>query len=681
MSEQYPGGFITKNFPTVSTTSAQGMWTLSQQAGYQKLGTWPVPFTPSSSSYIENLFNTYVYDGGINSIVNGINFSANGGLIWFKFRSGTATETNNELYDTVRGTGNYLVSNSTAAQVFDVSSVNSFNTDGVSVSADPGMNAAGSKYVAWSFRKQAKFFDIVTYTGNQVAGRTVAHNLGSVPGFIACKRTDTADEWFCYHTSLGPSKQILLNSTAGAGTNLNQWNNTAPTSSVFSLGTDSGANGTGGTYIAYLFASDATGFGSLGTDSVVSCGTYNGNGGTGATINLGWQPQWIMLKQSTVAGGSAGYTDAWIIVDTVRGIVYGGDSNYLRANSSAAEDGSTFASVVTLTANGWQVGSQANYSGATYIYVAIRKGPMQTPTVGTSVFSLGTRSGSASVALTNSNILTDLAVTKRYTSAAEYWAWTSRQGGQYTLQSNSTDAVLSGAMASNPWDTMTGAFCAASNGATNTSTLIDYSFKRAPSFMDTVYYSGTSVARTISHNLTVVPELIIVKATNAVANWPVYNTTIGNTQSINFNGNSGPGGGFWSNTTPTSSVFSVDDQGAVNGSGNTYVAHLFATCAGVSKVGSYSGTGSLQTINCAFTTGARLVAIRRITSPGSDWYVWDSARGISSSTDPYLFFSTTGAQVTGSDYVDTTSVGFQVTASASSTVNESGVTYIFLAIA
>jgi hypothetical protein len=137
---------------------------------------------------------------------------------------------------------------------------------------------------------------------------------------------------------------------------------------------------------------------------------------------------------------------------------------------------------------------------------------------------------------------------------------------------------------------------------------------------------------------------------------------------------------FWNDTAPTASVFSVGDGTWVNTSSATYVAYLFASCPGVSKVGSYTGTGALQTVNCGFTGGARFVLIKRTDSTG-DWYLYNSARGISSGNDPYILLNSTAAEVTGTNYVDTTSVGFQVTAAAPAGLNANGGTYIFLAIA
>jgi hypothetical protein len=136
----------------------------------------------------------------------------------------------------------------------------------------------------------------------------------------------------------------------------------------------------------------------------------------------------------------------------------------------------------------------------------------------------------------------------------------------------------------------------------------------------------------------------------------------------------------WNNTTPTSTVFSLGTSGTVNLNGGVFIAYLFATCAGVSKVGSYTGTGALQTINCGFAAGARFILIKRTDSTGS-WYVWDSANGISSGNDPYILLNTTGGQVTGTNYVDTDTTGFKVTAAAPADLNASGGTYTYLAIA
>ena len=118
----------------------------------------------------------------------------------------------------------------------------------------------------------------------------------------------------------------------------------------------------------------------------------------------------------------------------------------------------------------------------------------------------------------------------------------------------------------------------------------------------------------------------------------------------------------------------------MNLSSNTYVAYLFATLAGVSKVGSYTADGTLTTIDCGFSAGARFILIKRYDAAG-DWYYWDYSRGIVAGNDPYLLLNTNAAEVTGTDYIDPDNSGFQITAAGSSTINVDTGEYIFLAIA
>jgi hypothetical protein len=132
--------------------------------------------------------------------------------------------------------------------------------------------------------------------------------------------------------------------------------------------------------------------------------------------------------------------------------------------------------------------------------------------------------------------------------------------------------------------------------------------------------------------------------------------------------------------SPTTSTFTLASAYDVNGSGQNFVAYLFATAAGVSKVGSYTGTGTTLQINCGFTGGARFVLIKRTDSTG-DWYVWDSARGIIAGNDPYLLLNSTAVEVTNTDYVDTYSAGFEISSTAPAAINASAGSFIFLAIA
>ena len=208
-------------------------------------------------------------------------------------------------------------------------------------------------------------------------------------------------------------------------------------------------------------------------------------------------------------------------------------------------------------------------------------------------------------------------------------------------------------------------------------------FKRAPGFMDVVAYDGTGANATHSHNLNAVPELIITKSrSQAGEHWWVYSSATGAGKALKLNSTGAEDSwtGFWNNTAPTSSVFSTTGYDGNNGSGKTYIAYLFATLPGISKVGSYTGTGNAINVDCGFTSGARFIMIKRTDNTGG-WYVWDTAQGVVSGNDPYILLNDTSAQVTNTDYVDPLNAGFTVTSSAPAALNTSGGTYIFLAIA
>jgi hypothetical protein len=209
-----------------------------------------------------------------------------------------------------------------------------------------------------------------------------------------------------------------------------------------------------------------------------------------------------------------------------------------------------------------------------------------------------------------------------------------------------------------------------------------YAFRRAPGFFDVVCYTGTSAGPTYqSHNLGVTPELIIVKRrSSGTTSWAVGDNINGwfNVMYLNSTAASNVGGE-WDGVAPTATNFAVGANSNTNASGNNYVAYLFATLAGVRKVGSYTGTGTTQQINCGFTSGARFVFIKRTNTTG-DWYVYDSARGIVAGNDPYLRFNVTDEEYS-SDWVDTYSAGFELSSTAPAELNGSGDSFIFLAIA
>jgi len=207
-------------------------------------------------------------------------------------------------------------------------------------------------------------------------------------------------------------------------------------------------------------------------------------------------------------------------------------------------------------------------------------------------------------------------------------------------------------------------------------------WQRAPKFCDVVCWKGSGSNRQIGHNLGVAPEMMWVKCRNDNYDWQIYHSALGNTKYLLFNNTSeSTNSNRWNNTTPTSSSFTVGSATEVNRGGEYfYVAYLFTTLAGISKVGSYTGNGGTQNIDCGFSNGAKLVIIKR-SSNAQDWYIFDSARGIVAGSDPALRITDTGAEVTGSDEIDPLSSGFTINQTGTASLNFSGHTYIFYAVA
>jgi len=630
------------------------------------------------SNYIEDVFSTYLYTGTGASltITNNIDLSTKGGLTWIKSRSDA---TDHKLTDTARGVTKALISDTTAAQTTDTTGLTAFGTTGFTIGANTDYNTSAATYASWTFRKQAKFFDVVTYTGTG-SNRTIAHSLGSVPGCIIVKRTDTTGAWQVYHSSLANTEYLVLNTTAAKATGATRWNSTTPTSTVFSLGTDATVNASGGTYVAYIYASNAGGFGLTGADNVITCGSYTGNGSaTGPIVTLGYEPQWIMIKGVSSA-------QSWVLFDSMRGLTaLGGDEEFLQAN--AADAALTGVYDINPTATSFQVNNSSpgfNGSGQTYIYIAIRRGPMKVPTDATTVFSPVAYTGTGAARVLTAGFSVDLTAIKRRDNNGNAAFFDRLRGNGNLLEPPSTSAETIDAV---NFPGLSGAqngtnFPGASFNASAVS-WINWAFRRAPQFFDEVCYTGTGSAATFNHNLGVVPELMIMKSRTGSTGWGVYTARYGATGHLVLNTTAAAvttGSTLWNSTAPTSTVFSVGTAFLTNDVGANYVSYLFATCAGVSKVGSYTGNGTTQTIDCGFTAGARFVLIKKTSATG-DWYVYDTARGMTSLTDPYLLLNSTVAETASLGSVTTVTTGFALNSAIVAAINTNAATYIFLAIA
>ena len=621
-----------------------------------------------------------------------------GGMIWIKSRTNPGSGHFHHLVDSVRGqsSGFYkaLYTNTDNPENQYPSSsnggVSSFNSSGFTVAKGSNsnyfLNLTNYDYVSWTWRKAAGFFDIQSWTGTGSA-RTISHNLGSVPGAIIVKRSSATEDWNMFHRSLGNTKYLQMNGTGQAGTSgtsggqANLWNNTDPTSTEFSIGTHDRVNTNGETYIAYIFAhhNNDGEFGPTASDDIIKCGSYNGNGqSAGVSVDLGFEPQWVFLRRSDASGWYAP------IIDDIRGMVSGQNDAIIYANDPGAESSTNS---IEPTATGFKAvdTSNSNVNGSTWVYIAIRKGPLATPTAALDVFDVQTYTGqnSAGYKITT-NFVMDANITQGRDGKPACLGARLIDGMHET---SSTAVNYTGLVDWINYDHNDGFDIG--NYAYNNNNGVSYvsvSWKRAPSYFDVVPYQGTgSAGFTFNHNLGVKPEMIWVKNIGASEYWAVYHKDL--------NGGTNPSHYFlklngtdaetdyneiWNDTEPTATQVTVGQQGVVNSSSYSHIAYLFATVAGVSKVGSYTGNGSTQNIDCGFTSGARFVLIKKISATGH-WVYFDSARGIVAGNDPRLKLNNQDAEVTSYDDIDTYSAGFTLNNVA--LCNTNGASYIFYAVA
>ncbi len=615
---------------------------------------------------VDEVFSTFLYDGtgSAQTITNGIDLSGEGGLVWLKDRVSTE---GHFLYDTARGATKRLFSHNTNAEATESQGLTSFNSNGFTNGANG--NANGQDYVSWTFRKAPKFFDVVTYTGDGQSSKTISHSLDTTVGMMIVKCVSNTGIWWVYHKDIGATKILKLQANSAEETYSGAFNDTAPTSTQFTVGNDSEVNFSGRTYVAYLFAHNNND-GEFGPDSdqdIIKCGSYSTNSSAKASINLGFEPQWIIYRP-------ANDTADWKIIDNIRGFmgstpVSGAYNKAVSANQSFAEydeDG------IHITSTGFE--HVSGFANKNIIYMAIRRGPLAAPTDATKVFGIDTLDSTAPGF--DSNFVVDMAF-ERNVSGESDARIASRLTGETALRTNTTGAEI--AAASNSWDYMDGWFYDLSSNSSKYS----WMWKRAPSYFDVVAYTGTGSARTISHNLGVKPEMIWIKdrSSSNGFDWMVYHSGIGATKFLRLNTTHAEttSNNRWNDTEPAANVFTVGDSNRLNLSGEDYIAYLFATVAGVSKVGSYTGTGSDQNIDCGFSSGARFVLIKCTNTGGTNWMVFDSVRGIVSGSEPHLRLNSTNAE-SSDDQIDPYSGGFALTGNDNDT-NGSSKTYIFYAIA
>ena len=345
---------------------------------------------PNSATQADNNFTPYIWTGNDTNPRAFTDVGLQADWIWIKKRSGSGTS-HHLVADSTRGDGKTMLMNASNQEatndgngtVSDTTTAGGFTVDAGSTS-DEMVNDGSDTYVAWLWKAnggttssntdgsitstvQANTdagFSIVSYTGTG-ANATVGHGLGVAPKMIIMKRRDADVNWVVYHEEIGNDREILLNTTgAQTGSNSVYFNNTSPTSTVFSLGSDNYANASSGTYVAYCFAE---------IEGYSKFGSYTGNGNVdGAFVYTGFRPALVMFKKTSA-------TDDWVIIDSTRD-VDNVASQVLYANLNATEDSNVTNRSVDFLSNGIKIrssGTYINLSGGTFIYMAFAENPFK----------------------------------------------------------------------------------------------------------------------------------------------------------------------------------------------------------------------------------------------------------------------------------------------------------------
>lgn len=479
--------------------------------------------------------------------------------------------------------------------------------------------------------------------------------------------------------------------------------------------------------MAYIFAhNDGDGnFGPNSDQDIIKCGGFQTDGNGDATINLGFEPQYLFFKNRSASAnwyftdGGLGWMGFSLTPDQL-------ELRTLSHTASSRNDWSGGNGETAPTATGFQFynGFGGTAANADIIYMAIRKGPLKAPESSLAHFAVNSWTGNGTSGVDrivgNTGMPLDMQFVRKYNpnpasgpSANQNAFIRNRiqRGLDSTLQIASGSVYTTYSRAKSPYSlaaaiptngltaNIQGDFGVHNNtGSLNTSgsSYVAWSWKSAPSFFDVCPFTGTGTGvgdvQAVPHNLGVVPEMMWITDVSSTSgtSWNVYHKDLTNTapndspedNRLELDGTNVPAvfTGF-ANTAPTSTTFTVGLNDATNKLAARFVGYLFASCPGVAKVGSYTGDGTDgRVIDCGFSNGSQYLIIRRVDDVG-DWNCWDVARGMGTGTTPWVRLNNNTVQAEGYDVIDPDSSGFAVNATGGLDINTLNATYIFYAVA
>jgi len=648
---------------------------------------WAIAQNVPANTTLADSFGIVEYRGlGNPRKIQGFSFRPD--FVWIKNRD---TDFSHSMFDTVRGAGEYVRPNTTAAEQSDSTTIQSFNSDGFSVgNAGGGIGNSGDDYIVWGWKagnswesnvdgsiqtlvnaNTASGFSIIKYNMNLTSGTfTLGHGLSSAPQlifFFALEQSGSTSN--IVYPNIKEKEMVLDNTGAASDSNPNYWNDTAPTSTLITMGSawTQYHSYYGGETIAYAFHS-VSGF--------CDIDTYSGNGSTQSITGVGFRPDFVIIKETSAA-------ESWRMFDSWRGATKRLFPNTDGVESTASD------SLTSFDSDGFSLGSSAgvNESGQTYLYMAYRMNTTLNTTLANSFKNMHYTGTGAELAVTGAGFKPDLVWITNRDGTTWNNIFDSVRGSNAYLATNANSAVEHTANTMDSFDS-DGFTIDSSNGFGNNNTnFAAWAWKAGnghvsnfegtiPSIVNAntangfsiVKWEGTGAQGTIGHGLNSAPEIIISKRIDSTNNWNVYHKDLGlshtsypnwlylNLTSSEQNSGSNANHAYYQVPSSTLIYQHTGSSESTNVDGGDYISYCWHSVSGYSKIDEYtgSGTGANQLINTGFQPDWVMF---KDYSAGGSWFIVDSSRGGAKSmkandyategTTNFVTFESNGFRVTG----------------------------------